>query len=229
MLRQYAHLTTLLQSAFPSSSTTLPSTTATLPTSNSEEYPAQHTLPISISLTGVDPSGTSSPTLTITYPRNYTSTPLRTAPINTLDDLLSGLSVSSLSAAIGLTDDDTAMTGTDASDLFGAGDDEDDAAEQPPPTITIAASILPNADVAIAAQDLLPELVPRENKGKGTETENEAEAVVDGETTEERRKEQEEEGRRMRALGKMGRALEFSGDVGVWVEWVGGRMGGEGA
>lgn len=84
--------------------------------------------------------------------------------------------------------------------------------------------MLPNADVAIAAQDLLREL----SGGDGGKAKEEgAEAGPDAKGEEERKKEQEKEASRMRVLGRMGRALELCGDVGVWVEWVGGRMGKE--
>lgn len=151
-------------------------------------------------------------------------------------------------AAVAGTDVDMAMSGTE-SDLFGDGGSASDKKTSaalfdpsaPPPTITLAASILPNADVTIAAQDLLPEL--QQDVGGGAGGDDGAKAK-DGEvaggaeggeagaaekkakTEEERRKEQEEEARRMRVLGRMGRALELCGDVGVWVEWVGDRIGG---
>lgn len=92
--------------------------------------------------------------------------------------------------------------------------------------------------MTIAAQDLLPELQHdvggagggdgggKTKEGEVAGTEGEAGAEKKAKTEEERRKEQEEETRRMRVLGRMGRALELCGDVGVWVEWVGDRIGG---
>ncbi|KAH7062563.1 mediator of RNA polymerase II transcription subunit 1-domain-containing protein [Macrophomina phaseolina] len=248
VLRQYAHLSTLLQSAFqphhasddhPSQNGIAP------PSSDNDEYatesPHAATLPISVSLTGVDPSGTSSPTLTITYPRPFSSSASapasRTKQIDSIDDLFDGLSFSpaaaAASAGLDIVDADTAMSGTtDAEDLFGDASTSADNNKRasslfdphaPPPTVTIAVSVLPNADVAIAAQDLLPELSSDDGgKAKGGE-----EGVDGGKSEETRKKEQEEEAKRMRVLGRMGRALELCGDVGVWVEWVGDRMGGE--
>ncbi|KAK7734609.1 hypothetical protein SLS57_000306 [Botryosphaeria dothidea] len=231
VLRQYAHLSTLLQSAFQTHYAADESQNDTLPTPPPDSTTApQSTLPISISLTGIDPSGTSSPTLTVTYPRpSSPSSAPRTKPIDSLDDLFDGLSFTPGASSLGL---DTAMSGTDA-DLFGdssttgATDTKSSLLfdpSAPPPTITLAASVLPNADVAIAAQDLLREL----SGGDGGKAKEEgAEAGPDAKGEEERKKEQEKEASRMRVLGRMGRALELCGDVGVWVEWVGGRMGKE--
>lgn len=231
VLRQYAHLSTLLQSAFQPSHTPDAATNGVLPIPPLENTDqSQPTLPISISLTGVDPSGTSSPTLTITYPRTSTS---RTRPIDSLDDLFEGLSFNPVDLVPEAANDaDTIMSGTSDADLFGSAQPSPSKASHldatqgpPPPTVTLAASVLPNADVAIAAQDLLLEL--QESKVKTPATVEQADGG-DGKNEKERQKEQEEESRRMRVLGRMGRALEYCGDVGVWVEWVGSRMGVEG-
>ncbi|KAF4534723.1 uncharacterized protein LTHEOB_2698 [Lasiodiplodia theobromae] len=253
VLRQYAHLTSLLQSALQPSQSPADQLTqhgGNIPTPPPEKADGhQSTLPISIALAGIDPSGASSPILTVTYPRPSSSSasgqPTINTPIESLDDLLGGLSFSlpADAAAAAGTDVDMAMSGTE-SDLFGDGGSASDKKTSPalfdpsapPPTITLAASILPNADVTIAAQDLLPELQHQDGGGDAGKTAKEEEvAGAEGEagaaekkakTEEERRKEQEEEARRVRVLGRMGRALELCGDVGVWVEWVGDRIGG---
>ncbi|KKY14384.1 putative mediator complex subunit med1 [Diplodia seriata] len=198
VLRQYAHLTTLLQSALqPSQPSNQPTQNgnknnnniATPPPDDENADALPPTLPISISLTGIDPSGTSSPTLTVTYPRpsppasgHHHYHPPSNQPIESLDDLLAGLSFTPPPFSFADNDDDddtaaadmdTAMSGggTDA-DLFGepaATNNNNNGADKksflfdpsvPPPTVTLAVSVLPNADVAIVAQDLLPELVP---------------------------------------------------------------------
>ncbi|KAL1642896.1 hypothetical protein SLS58_005137 [Diplodia intermedia] len=293
VLRQYAHLTTLLQSALqPSGQPTQNgnknnnnnNNIATPPPDDENADALPPTLPISISLTGIDPSGTSSPTLTVTYPRPSSPAsghhhPPSNQPIESLDDLLAGISFTPPPLSFADNDDDTAAdmdtamsggAGTDA-DLFGepaaTSNNNNGAVKKssslslslfdpsvPPPTVTLAVSVLPNADVAIVAQDLLPELVPMmqqdaatgggkakgggetggavaEGGGGGGGGEKEAAAGKSGGgggEEERRKKVQDEEAGRMRVLGRMGRALELCGDVGVWAEWVGDRMGEDG-
>ncbi|OJD29182.1 uncharacterized protein BKCO1_8900010 [Diplodia corticola] len=258
VLRQYAHLSTLIQSALqpPPPPKQLTQTSTTIPTPPPENPSALPSiLPMSISLTGIDQSGTSSPILAVAYPRPSSGNgngnghhPSSSKPIETLEDLLDGLSFAQppptdANVAATFPDEiDTAMSGTDA-DLFGDGSSNSDKKASsssspfdasmppppPPPTVTLAASVLPNADVAIVAQDLLPELLGQVGGGgdkmKGGEGGERAEK---GGEEEARKREQEDEAGRMRVLGRMGRALELCGDLGVWVEWVRDRMGGDG-
>lgn len=90
-----------------------------------------------------------------------------------------------------------------------------------PPTVLLAVSILPNADVTIASQDLLPDaIIASEESGKTSSTgiKKEEDNGATGPKSEKQR--QEEESRKFRVLGKWGKALELAGDVGLWVEWV---------
>ncbi|KAF2137233.1 uncharacterized protein K452DRAFT_278893 [Aplosporella prunicola CBS 121167] len=172
ILRQYAHLTSLLQASFCND--------ASPAAAEAEADAANPSLPISIGVAVTGPS----PTLTVVYPRsnsapqqdqdqNQDQTPHHHAPIETLDALL--------------------------------------APAAPAGLVTLAASILPNADVAISEQNLLaPPLERGQGQGEG---EGAGERV------------QEDQRRRIRALERLGRALELSADVGVWVEWAAGRGG----
>ncbi|KAK8175631.1 mediator of RNA polymerase II transcription subunit 1-domain-containing protein [Phyllosticta citrichinensis] len=218
VLRQYAHLSTLLQSAFqdpaPAISKDLSST---LPI-----------LPLNISLNSqLDPSGAPSPTLYISYPRHlsasqtsFSSTPALQAtngnpnPVDSLDALFADADLKAMASVdLNAMDLDVRVAG-DA----GKGAD--------PPAVLLAASILPNADVTIAAQDLLPDAVIASEGGSrdgkagsagagGVKKEDHGAVGVKSE-----KERHEEQSRKFRVLGRWGKALELAGDVGVWVEWV---------
>ena len=65
-----------------------------------------------------------------------------------------------------------------------------------PATVTV--DILPNAEVAVVAQNLVPDS---------------ADAIMEGEN-------QDAETRRMRRVQRIAHALETAGDLGIWVEWM---------
>ncbi|KAK8197386.1 mediator of RNA polymerase II transcription subunit 1-domain-containing protein [Phyllosticta capitalensis] len=216
VLRQYAHLSTLLQSPFQHPL----SQEASI---SNDSPPALPPLALNISLnTQLDPSGAPSPTLYVSYPRNLSESQIsfRSAPglsngnaqqsaVDSLDALFAD---ANLTAPASTDPNAMDLDGLLSGGAVGGAD---------PPTVLLAVSILPNADVTIASQDLLPDaIIASEESGKTSSTgiKKEEDNGATGPKSEKQR--QEEESRKFRVLGKWGKALELAGDVGLWVEWV---------